>query len=78
MKMKEWLGRKVRLNFDTETKGGVKFTTEEILVVEHHYRGKLVLANIPSDPEHGPYNTPGRKTISQVERIHVTLLPEDM
>ena len=75
MKMKDWVGRYVRLNRQIESKGGRIFPKGELMQVSGHWRGKLNLdrpARAFWTPEHG-----GAQLIRGVSKHEVDLLPAD-
>lgn len=67
--MGEYVGRRVRLLHNTETRGGVAFKKGEVMFVTSHWRGRLCLSSERRLNEAGvPVG------INQVNRYHVKLI----
>jgi len=67
--MDEYVGRRVRLLHNTETRGGVAFKKGEVMFVTSHWRGRLCLSSERRIAVNGiPIG------INQVNRYHVKLI----
>jgi hypothetical protein len=75
LKVKDYIGRTVRLLRNLETQGGARFAAGEVLRVSSVHRGRLALVDDSSIRlEEGCLRV---RTITKVSPLAVELLPEE-